>query len=114
MFLREKFLLLYLLFRHSHQRTISLRALVLLVRFPHVTSHIKDGMEFCLTKTSRTFLRGFGSRTKIGGRSKPYAPRNKEPEAYPLYYTARGGREMTLMHAAASGGHIAVITRTWR
>ena len=99
-------------------------------RAEDASSSIKDGVE-CLFDADKPY---FSTWLWIynddrGGRSMPTVYPTK-PEAVPLYYAARlgfrdlvehlitkypqhvnakGGREMTPMHAAASGGHVNIL-----
>jgi hypothetical protein len=99
-------------------------------RVEGASSRVKDGVE-CLFDADKPY---FSTRLWIynedrGGHSMPTI-RPTKPEAVPLYYAARlgfqdlvehliaehpehvnarGGREMTPMHAAASGGHANIL-----
>ena len=102
-------------------------------RFGNVSLRIKDGME-CLFDEDKphfaTWLWVYNEDRGGHSMSTISTVRPKEPEASPLYYAARlgfqdlvehlivkrpeqvnarGGREMTPMHAAASGGHVNVL-----
>ena len=99
-------------------------------RFGNASSHIKDGMECLFDEDKPHFATWLWIYNKDRGGRSMSTIRPKEPEASPLYYAAmlgfqdlvehlivkrpeqvnaRGGREMTPMHAAASGGHDNVL-----
>jgi hypothetical protein len=99
-------------------------------RVENTSSYIKDGLERLFDKDKPHFATWLWVYNKDRGGRSMSTIRPKEPEASPLYYAAmlgfqdlvehlivkrpeqvnaRGGREMTPMHAAASGGHDNVL-----
>jgi Ankyrin repeats (3 copies) len=100
-------------------------------RVENVSSHIKDGMERLFDADKPHFATWLWIYNEDGlGRPMPTA-RPEKPEAVPLYYAARlgfcdlvehliaehpehvnarGGDEMTPMHAAASAGHANILS----
>jgi ankyrin repeat protein len=99
-------------------------------RFGNASPHIKDGMECLFDEDKPHFATWLWIYNEDRGGRSMSTIRPNEPEAFPLYYAAklglqdlvehlivkrpelvnaRGWKEMTPMHAAASGGHANIL-----